>query len=201
VPARVFVAIELPPATRELLTEAMGSLLAIDRSWRGEKIVAPELLHVTLAFFGEIRDASLPPLLERLRIALGKAEPFALCVSGARAMPSMRRATMLWAMFDGDTGGAALLSSAVAREAGLPPDARPFRAHVTLARSRKPRAVTQRAADAATELLSDSGRLADRTVSVRSATVYSSTLGSAGPTYEPLALLALGTMGGEADAR
>lgn len=200
-PARVFVAIELPPATRLLMTEAMRSFLSIEPSWRTEKPVAHGLLHVTLAFLGAVPDPLLEPLLERLGVAVKDMEPFEVRVAGARAVPSMRHASMLWATLDDASGLAASLSAIIAREAGLPAEGRAFRAHVTLARSRRPRAVGPRAIEAASTLLSDSGRLADRTVSVRSATVFSSTLRSAGPAYEPLALLAFGAIGGNAAAR
>jgi 2'-5' RNA ligase len=108
---------------------------------------------------------------------------------------------MVWVTLDDPSGLAASLSSTVGHEAGLPAEGRAFRAHVTLVRARSPRAVDPRAIEAACAPLSDSGRLADRTVSVRSATVFSSTLGGTGPAYEPLALLALGAIADDGDAR
>lgn len=199
--ARVFVAIELPRETRQLISGAVETFLTLEPSWRGEKPVAPDLLHVTLAFLGAVPEVSLAPLLERLRCALEPIAPFDLTLSGARAVPSRGHASMLWATLSGAEGDAALLASSIRREAAIPPDGRPFRAHVTLARSRRPRPITASAVETCSLVLSDAGKAVDRTVSVHSATVFSSTLGAAGPAYDRLAVLTLGTAGHSTAAR
>jgi len=201
VPARVFVAIELPRETRQVISGAVETFLTLEPSWRGEKAVAPDLLHVTLAFLGTVPEASLAPLLERLPGALGPIAPFDLTLSGARAVPSRGHASMLWATLSGAEDDAAMLASSIRREAGVPLDGRPFRAHVTLARSRRPRPIRAGAVEACSLILSAAGKAPDRTVSVHSATVFSSTLGAAGPTYDRLAVLMLGTAGHSTTAR
>lgn len=200
-PARVFVAMGLPQPTRDLMTRATERLLDADPSWRGEKPVAASLMHVTLVFIGAVPDASLPRLLDRLRTAVARAEPFLVRVSGARAVPSLERASMVWATFDGDVEAATSLATGVARAGDLPAEPRPFRLHATLLRARRPRRVERNAIEAASAVLSDTGKEADRTVSVRSVTVFSSTLGSAGPTYEPLAHLTFGNRDDDAAVR
>ena len=191
-PTRVFVAIDLPASARDLLERGLADFLEADPSWRGEKAVAARLFHVTLAFLGGVPDPVLPDLVERLRHATALASPFRLRVDGFRAVPSLRRATMLWATLSGDGGGAPALAQAVARAAGLPEDGRRFQAHVTLVRARGNRPVRSSAVAAALAVLSDAGKETDGVVSVRSVTVFSSTLGSGGPAYEPLAVLELG---------
>lgn len=194
-PGRVFVAIELPEPARDLLDDALAAFLRAAPSWRDEKPVAARLFHVTLAFVGAVPDPALPALLERLRCAVRAFEPFALDVDGVRAVPSLHRATMVWASLAGDVDEAAVLADAVARAADLPDTDRRFRPHVTLARARRPRRVERDAIAAAQAALSDPGKETDRVVSVRSVTVFSSTLGNGGPVYEPLAVLPLAGAG------
>jgi 2'-5' RNA ligase len=107
-------------------------------------------------------------------------------------MPSASRAGMVWATLDDPGSRAAGLAATVAYAAGLPSEAHPFRPHVTLIRARRPRRIAPVALASATCALSETGKEVDRTVSVRSATVYSSTLGASGPSYAPLATLQLG---------
>jgi len=190
VPGRVFVAIDPPDRTRELLTSCLDAFMEAAPRWRVEKPVGHHLLHVTLAFLGDVPDPALPALLGDLAAALAGAGPVELTVSGVRAVPSAGRATMLWATMEG--AGAAGLERLVRAGAGLPEPQRPFAPHITLARSRRPLRAPAHALDAARGALSDPGKTADRMVSVRSATVYSSTLGSSGPVYRQLGLLTFG---------
>jgi 2'-5' RNA ligase len=131
-------------------------------------------------------------MVDRLRAATSAVDNFDLRVAGVRAIPSVRRASTVWASLDDPRSRAALLADGIAQAVGLPADSRPFRPHVTLVRARRPRPLEPAAIALAQDVLSASGKEADRTVSVRSATVYSSTLGSSGPAYAPLATLHLG---------
>lgn len=198
-PSRVFVAIELPQPVRESLGAAVDALMHADPAWTGEKRVACGLLHVTLAFVGAVADPAMPDLLAAVTAAAGRARPFELRACDVRAVPSPRRAAMVWATLAGDTGAACDLAADVAKAAGLACD-RPLRPHVTLVRARRPRLVNAEAIEAASALLSGPGKELDGIVSVRSVTVFSSTLGPAGPSYEALARVALGTAGNAASA-
>jgi 2'-5' RNA ligase len=201
VPERVFVAIELPAAARALLAAATECVLGADPAWRDEKPVPAALLHVTLAFVGRVPDPEADAMLERLRAVAARVDPFTLSLSGVRAVPSAGRASMVWATLDGDGEQAASLAAGLAQAAGLDGLERPFRAHVTLARARRPRRSRPHAIEAASALLSEASKDADRIVSVRSVTVFSSTLGGAGPTYRSLARLVLAQPDGAATGR
>jgi 2'-5' RNA ligase len=191
VPGRVFVAITLPEAARERLTRATEALVAADPPWAGEKIVAADLLHVTLAFIGRVPGAALDDLLAGARAAAAGSPPFDLRLADIRAVPSGRRASMVWATLDGETAEAGRLADAISSAAGLPGLDRPFRAHVTLARARRARPVADAALEAANDALSGGGKDPVGSVSVPFVTVLSSTLGRGGPVYEPLAELRL----------
>jgi len=186
-PGRVFVAIDPPERTRALLSSCLDSFLQAAPRWRLEKPVGQHLMHVTLAFLGDVPDPALPTLLADMSSALSRVEPFELRVSGVRAVPSPGRATMIWATAEGE--GVQHLAGLVRASAGLSEPDRAFKAHITLARARRPLRAPSGALDAAARELSDPGKASDRIMSVRSATVYSSTLGSAGPAYRQLGLL------------
>jgi RNA 2',3'-cyclic 3'-phosphodiesterase len=192
VPARVFVAIDLPGPARELLDGALSAFLRAAPAWTSEKPVDAALFHVTLAFLGAVPDPAMPGLLERLGRAAGGVDPFALRLGGLRAVPSLHRATMVWARLHGATDAASDLAGALALAGDLPREGRRFEPHVTLARARRPKRVHADALAAADAVIAADGKETDRLVSVRFATVFSSTLGNGGPRYEPLAVLALG---------
>jgi RNA 2',3'-cyclic 3'-phosphodiesterase len=133
---RVFVAVDLPPETRGLLAARLDDLLS-GRAVPG-KPVPPENWHVTLRFVGWVDDVGV----DRLTAALAEADwgsGFGLRLAGLGAFPRPRRATVLWAGFDRGTERLeelAAVAEEVAREAGLPPEDRPFHAHLTLSRLR-----------------------------------------------------------------
>ena len=191
-PDRVFVAIELAAAPRTLVTRCVTTFLAADPSWAGEKLVAPDVLHVTLAFLGPVPGPGLGDLVERLTSAAAASPSLELSLAQLRCVPSPRRAAMLWITLGGDVGGVERLASTIARAADLEAALRPFVPHITLARARRPRPADPSACARAGAVLSESGREADRSMSVRAATLFSSTLGPAGPSYQRLAVLPLG---------
>ncbi|MFR0353318.1 RNA 2',3'-cyclic phosphodiesterase [Streptomyces sediminimaris] len=93
--------------------------------------------HLTLAFYGGVRDEAVPELSSRLQRAAHRTEPFALAVRGGGQFGHGRA---LWAGAEGDLPALRLLAGraeAAARKAGVPMgEHRRYRAHLTLARSR-----------------------------------------------------------------
>ena len=184
---RAFFAIELLEDPRDLLSEAASAFSDADPSWRAEKWVRADLLHVTLAFLPRLPEREVGRLVSEARADLASVAPFDLVLHGLRAVPSRGRARMLWASFVGPHGPCRRLASSVADSAGPHLDAgavRPFTPHVTLARARRPRPADP-AALAAGEAVVLSGGDA-RTVSVRAVTLFSSDLSGGGPTYTVL---------------
>lgn len=182
---RCFVGIPLPDATRAALAGACSAVRAADPDWRGEKRVAAENLHVTLAFLGNVPAETIPLLREAIGGQFTEVRAFDLPFARLRPVPSGPRANMLWAAYEDPDGACTALASAVGRAAAgfdVPPDERAFRAHVTLVRTRRPRRVGERALAA----LSAAEPTIPAFVSVRSATLFSSTLTKAGPHYEIL---------------
>ena len=183
---RCFVGIELDMPTREALAGAGAAVRTADAAWSGEKWVRPENLHVTVAFLGDVEESVTDELAEAIALRLGDTHAFDLPFAGLRAVPKEGRATMLWAAYrDPDRWGDALERSiaAACEPFRLRLEDRAFKPHVTLARTRRPR----RAGAEAIAALDAAAENVPRFVSVRNATLFSSTLTKAGPIYRHLA--------------
>jgi 2'-5' RNA ligase len=186
---RSFVAMELPEATADGLVAAGARIRVLDPGWAGEKWVAPSALHVTLEFLGD-RDAStLDALTARLRERLAALELVDWSLAGLRAVPSLRRASMLWAVPSREPGGlreAAAIVRDAAAQLGIDVSDKPFVTHVTLVRARRSRRVDPDALSAA--WIEASREVGGKTpfgiVSGREVTVFTSTLTRSGPVYE-----------------
>ncbi|MFD0383674.1 RNA 2',3'-cyclic phosphodiesterase [Streptomyces stramineus] len=99
---------------------------------------APADWHFTLAFLGEVDEALLPALTERLARAAHRHPPHELRFAGAGRFDDR----VLWIGADGDRTALrdlARSAAAGARRAGVEADGKhPFRAHLTLARATDP---------------------------------------------------------------
>lgn len=124
---RLFVALPLPEAIRDILLDTMDGIEAA--RWQSE-----EQLHLTLRFAGELDPRAAEDLVAAL--ALVRAEPFALEIRGVGHFARKRRPHTLWAAVP-PAEPLAILQRRVeraCRAAGLPPETRKFVPHVTLAR-------------------------------------------------------------------
>ena len=140
-PMRLFVAL-VPPA--DALDELAAAVDAL-RATPGLRWTRPEQWHVTLAFLAEVDDRAREALTPRLeRVARRHAPPTLALAGGGRF-----GGRVLWTRVDGDRAALRRLADAVraaARRCGLPVDTRPYRPHLTLART------LARARDPATDL-------------------------------------------------
>jgi 2'-5' RNA ligase len=133
--ARLFVALELPEEVRAALA-----------AWRPRdealRPVAPEALHVTLAFLGA-RDEEEAPAIGALLAPLARPVR-ALALGGAVWLPPRRPGVLAARVEDRDGALAALqadVAGVLARAGVFAPERRPFLAHVTVARVRRGAAV------------------------------------------------------------
>jgi RNA 2',3'-cyclic 3'-phosphodiesterase len=140
---RLFVAI-VPPA--KVLAELDAAVAPLREARPELRWAEPPEWHLTLAFLGDVPDAVLPKLAQRLSRAAARHPARELTVSGAGAFPRRSRATVVWAGVRSAVDLAPLAASvaAAARRAGAgPPDeGRSYRPHLTLARCRRPANVT-----------------------------------------------------------
>jgi RNA 2',3'-cyclic 3'-phosphodiesterase len=182
---RSFVAIELSDPVRERLGRVRSEFASLAPEWRDEKWVAKNNLHVTLKFLGSLDDLQLAGVRSQVSAALSGVAPFALDVSGLRAVPGLRRCSMVWARFTDDDGRCADLASRVERAAtamGLPAEEHRFSPHVTLVRARRPHSLDAGALTSA-NVVACAPQIS---MSVLSATLFASTLTRTGPEYEAI---------------
>ena len=175
---RLFVALEFPAAARDALI-AFRDAAADPAVWRA---VAPEAIHLTLAFLGR-RPATDVATISAVLSAISPRAP-RLALGEALLLPP-RRARVLCASLDDPDDTLATLQARVSdglETAGVyTPEKRPFRAHATVARLR-PRARAPRSVDATPEPLEFTGE---------ALTLFVSHLHPSGARYEPLMRIAL----------
>jgi 2'-5' RNA ligase len=175
---RVFAAVPLPAEVR----------LALDDKLRPHslpgKVAPPENWHLTLRFLGNVDEVTYERFVAELDSAdLGPR--FRMALSGLGAFPNPKRATVLWAgvsQGEDELSELALTAEEAAQTAGLPPEERPFRPHLSLSRLRPP-------VDVSTLIAA----FGDTGIGWRCETmvVYRSHLGSGGSRYEPLEIFDL----------
>ena len=133
---RVFVAVFPPPGVQEALVQAARALPT-----DAFRLTAPERVHLTLKFLGEVPPEALPRATSALERVGQHGGPFDATVSGFGAFPSARRARILWAGIG--QGAEELVTLARAVEDLLEPEGfaredKPFVPHLTLGRARRP---------------------------------------------------------------
>ena len=130
--ARLFIALDLPHSARERLAEISCGL-------PGAAWVSPEQIHLTLRFLGEVDAGATTDLRQALSGIQTRA--FFLSLKGVGLFPLRGDPEVLWA---GVAKSDELLrlrhkiENLLIRQ-GLPPDARKFYPHVTLAKLRDSR--------------------------------------------------------------
>jgi 2'-5' RNA ligase len=126
---RLFFALDIDPGIRQKLSEYVDSLRRVP----GVRFVPAESSHVTLKFLGEVKD------VERAKEAAAKVQApgFALSFRDVGFFPNARAPRVFWAGIHADERLAALASALDESLAGsgFAREERPFRPHLTLARS------------------------------------------------------------------
>lgn len=169
---RLFIALRPPEAIRDALMDIMGGI-------DGARWQDDEQLHCTLAFIGQIEN----PEFDALVAALEEVESpsFTAEVVGVGHFERKGRPSAVWAGVPLSEPLAQLQRRVVraCRQAGLPPERRQYRPHITLAR-------LPRSAGSIGEWLARNGRLRAGPWDVSGFTVYESRLSPAGAAYDPL---------------
>ncbi len=131
---RAFVALWLPPEHRQRLSDYLAECAAAAPDFRW---VRPDGLHVTLRFLGGLEEGPLAAV--RSGLAGVRDSPFEVELGDLGDFGGRRSARVVWSGLRLGGEEAARLATAVeaaCRSAGLDPEARAFRPHVTLARAR-----------------------------------------------------------------
>lgn len=130
---RVFWGIQLP----EQVKQALRSKLEWMEAYRSFlKIVPPANLHLTLKFLGAVPDTSLAEILIKVKEAMAGIQMFRTSLCGWGTFPD-RRPAVLWAGLAEETLFSPIYqqSEAFFESLGFPREHRPFKAHITAART------------------------------------------------------------------
>jgi 2'-5' RNA ligase len=184
--ARLFVALDLPQEMREGLV-AWGREALADPALRP---VAPESLHITLAFLGSRPEEEIDSIAAAVRESAGPAPWVEL--RDAEQRPSRGRAKLyaLPAISPGAEALQAGLEQRLVSEGFYEPEKRPFWPHVTVARVRPEARGSRRPAVVSEPPGQIPGGLMEPRISVRM-TLYRSVLQPSGARYVPLAQVEL----------
>jgi len=136
---RLFLAINLPAPIRRDIRAATAPMRDAAPEHRTVKWVDDDHLHITLKFLGEQPDDSVGALRDALSAAVTPHAAFTLDVGGLGAFPNLRAPRVVWMGVSRDPK-LELLQHDVERACaslGYPLDARTFRPHITLGRTRE----------------------------------------------------------------
>lgn len=134
--ARLFAAVSFTPAEKKALSDIAQTLRG---HCAAARFPAPELLHVTLHFFGQTSLDSLAAIESAMRKAAASAKPFEMATGSAGTFGRGDSAVLWLGIDSGSEELKALqagLETALA-ENGFSPEGRAFKAHITLARDVK----------------------------------------------------------------
>ena len=183
-PWRCFVGLPLPESYRQGLEKAReaASGLRSRLAW-----TRPGNRHLTLKFLGDVDEAVLPGVADALAGVCWEA--FEMRGGGAGVFPSQggpgrpRPPRVLWVGLDRGAAHCARLARSVdlaLEPLGFGPEKRPFRAHLTLARIRRPER------DDWDALARDLAGLPWPAFTAREMVLWRSVLSAEGPTYTRL---------------
>lgn len=184
---RSFIAIAIDPTLCQRIVDVQNELRS-RLSPEAARWSSPAALHLTLHFAGDVARDRVAELADRLRAAVAPLAPVELTCGGLGCFPRRGAPRVIWAGIDGGDG-LATLQRAVAGAAapfGAAPAA--FRAHVTLARIKRPSRVDL--ARLAGYLRENSNRTFGRWTCTETE-LLQSTLTPAGSRYTSLATLPL----------
>lgn len=188
---RLFVALEPPdPVRRRIAALAAELRRASGRAAEDLRWVPPENVHVTLQFLGAVPEERVSGVIGAVEAAAAASRPLSLQMKGAGGFPNARRPRVVWLGLEGEVAPLTALAEDLGRRLsplGFSPEARPFSAHLTLARARDARGVGGLGGALAAAALGEG--VAWRAGEV---TLFESHLSPHGPRYEAIGRAPLG---------
>jgi 2'-5' RNA ligase len=133
---RLFVAVDIGDEVRTRLAEEVARL---KHGFPDVKWVTPDMMHLTLAFLGDVRLEDLADLRSVLARVMPEVAPFPLAVTGLGYFGQRVAPRVIWAGVSEGQRCLAEIQQCVARALpalGVAAEGRPFHAHVTLGRTR-----------------------------------------------------------------
>ena len=156
---RLFVGLRVSLATANSLARAVETLSRRARDTGADlKWVPPASYHVTLKFLGSTRPEAIDAVTDALARCAATAERHTFKTARLGAFPSLEKANVLWAGVDEPSGALGRLAASVDQAMaaiGYAAEKRPFHAHVTIARAKETRALSQLVLPVAEQMFGD----------------------------------------------
>ncbi len=178
---RLFLAMDVPEELKAALGRAMEDT---EPDSSGMKWVRPANIHFTLKFLGNVEEEKVEALANAVREVTGVSPSVEISTGGFGAFPRPERARVFWLGLE--TGKAAL--SELARDFNgrlralrFEAEKRPFAAHITLARLRQARDISN-----LIEAWEQTAGVRDVAWRGNEVVLYQSVLDRTGPTYTAL---------------
>jgi len=179
---RVFVAVEVSTEVRASAGDLIGrlSLAAADVKW-----VAPENMHLTLKFLGDVHLRETARICDAVAKATENVDPFVLEIGGVGAFPNVARPRTIW--LGGGDGEEELvrLQHEIEKQLGklgFRPEGRRFATHLTIGRVRRGGETAAKLG----EIITNEDNFQAGKMPIAEVVVFSSRLEPTGPIYEPL---------------
>jgi len=135
---RTFVAIELDPTMLAALRQVQARLQR-DPISRIGRWVAPDGIHLTLKFLGDVANDRVDEITQAIQRGCQSSTPFLISLTNPGFFPNARKLRVVWVGVGGDEQALLQLQVAVEHELnviGFTPEGRGFQPHLTLARIR-----------------------------------------------------------------
>lgn len=191
---RAFIAVELPPPTRDMLAGVVRHLAS--RVDGGVRWSRPESLHLTLRFLGNIDEETVPALSDAVSRSAVSAHTFELALGRIGGFERLRAMRVIWMSVAGDLEPLTELYRSLEsglESLGFARERRAFRPHITLGRVRDGAPVPQRRAVA--EALAGADLEEGAMLTVESIALIRSVLAPGGSEYTRLHTARLGVEG------
>jgi 2'-5' RNA ligase len=179
---RTFIAVEIPWEVKDKAQRMIAQLRASEAK---VKWVAPEHMHWTLKFLGNVDMLEIPAVCEAVKRAVEPLAGFDLEALGAGAFPDVRRPRTVWVGTGRGSEQMIELHDAIEFELaklGYRSENRRFRPHLTIGRVRQ----SPQGIDELGRLIEKHAAFDGGVALVDEVVVFSSDLGPDGPAHEPL---------------
>lgn len=185
---RAFIAVDLDDSLRIALGRVQDQLRDIALRLR---YVAPDAMHLTVKFLGEIDDRIVSEVSARLDGIAGATSPFDFAIDGLGAFADRReRIRVVFAGIDDIDNRLIRLASELddaMMAFGIRAEARPFHPHLTLGRCRQPVRLPE-----VSEFIAQNAARQFGGQHVGHLSLYESTVGKSGPVYRSVSTHPLG---------
>jgi 2'-5' RNA ligase len=181
---RTFIAIELPEEVKEYLRRLQGKLKKCDAD---VKWVAPQNIHLTLKFLGEIDEKKAGEIEEILTKTARQNPSFQIRASSIGGFPGLSSPRVIWIGID--KGDSEVKNIAKKLETsleliGIPREERGFSSHITIGRTKS--SLNRTSLAKLLNELKETPQTENIEFTVNKITFFKSTLTPQGPIYEAL---------------